>query len=318
MSAVSAEKILVTGANGFVGTALVRHLRAQGRDTRAALRRPTVPTMLDSVAVGDLDADTDWRAALANVTAVVHCAGRAHAARETHADVLPLYRAVNVAATARLARQAAEAGVRRFVFLSTIHVLGTVSGTRPFRADDPPAPRSPYAISKLEAETALYASAAASGMELVVLRPPLIYGPGARANFARLVAAVRHGLPLPLAGIQNRRSLLALDNLVDLIARCLDHPAADGQTFLAADGEDISTTELVLQLGAALGRRPRLFALPTGALRFAARLLGRESMAEGLLDSLQVDASATCATLQWQPSVTVAAGLRRAVAPAAC
>lgn len=316
-------KVLVTGANGFIGAALVRYLNATGRASRAAVRRQalagsTLPADQEIVAVGDLGPDTDWRAALAGVTTVVHTAARAHVLQENATNPLALFRVVNVAATLRLARQAAAVGVQRLVFLSSIGVLGVTSGSRPFTATTPPAPYTPYALSKWEAEDGLRTLASETGMEVVILRPPLVYGPGARGNFARLVMALRRGLPLPLAGIDNRRSLLALDNLIDLVACCMDHPTAAGQTFLAADGEDLSTTEMVVRLGRAMGRRPRLFMLPEGLMRSFARMAGQPGLAHALLDSLQIDIASTRKALHWRPVIDVDSGLQRALEPPSC
>lgn len=313
---MSAARVLVTGANGFIGAAVVRHLLDGGHPVRAAVRdagraREALPPGTDMAAVGELGPQADWRTALAGVDVVVHTAGRAHVLSETAADPLAAFRAINVDATLALAHQAVSAGVRRFVFLSSVGVLGDASGSHPLRADDLPAPRTPYARSKLEAETGLCAFA--DRMEIVVLRLPLVHGPAARGNFARLVAAVRHGWPLPLATVDNRRSLLGIDNLVSLIACCLDHPAAVGQSFLAADGEEISTPGLVRRIAAVLDRPARLFPLPTGALRLALRATGHAAAACGLLDSLQIDDAATRKALQWQPPFDLTAGLRRAV-----
>jgi nucleoside-diphosphate-sugar epimerase len=235
---------------------------------------------------------------------------------ETAANPLDAYREVNVEGTRRLAEQAAAAGVRRFVFLSSVKVNGEETTSHsPFRADDPPAPKDAYGQSKWEAEEALVEIAERTGMEVVIIRPPLVYGPGVKGNFASMMKWVAKGVPLPLGAIDNRRSLVALDNLVDLITVCIDHPAAANQVFLAGDGEDLSTTELLRRVGKAMGRPARLLPVPTGLLRLGAAMLGKGDMARRLLGSLQVDISRTRDVLGWEPPVSVDEGLRRAVEP---
>ncbi len=311
--------VLVTGASGFVGSAVVRQQAQHGWPVRAAVRRvaagsASVPTAATEVVqVGDLAADTDWRAALQGMQAVVHCAARVHVLRETSSDPLAEFRRVNVAGTLALARQAVQAGVRRFVFISSIGVNGAETQVLPFSADDVPAPHSPYAVAKHEAELALQALAADTGLELVVIRPPLVYGPGAPGNFARLVGAVRRGLPLPLGAVHNLRSLVALPNLADLVTTCLAHPAAAGQTFLVSDGEDISTTALLRAVGLELGRPARLVPVPAALLARAARLLGQPQLAQQLFGSLQVDIGKTRALLGWAPVVSLSQALQLTV-----
>lgn len=312
-------EIAVTGAAGFVGGALLAALAGAGRSMRPLVRvarEGQAVRGVPAVAVGDIGQDTDWSAALTGVDCLVHCAARVHVMAETVADPLAAFRAVNVAGTRRLAEQAAAAGVRRLVFVSSIKVNGerTAPGA-PFLVSDPPVPEDAYAISKWEAEQALRRVAAATGLEVVVVRAPLVYGPGAGGNFARLLRLVARGVPLPLGAVDNRRSMLALDNLVDLLIHCVDHPAAAGKTFLAADGEDLSTPELIRRLAAALGRPARLLPVPPALLRLGGRLLGRAAEMERLLGSLQVDISHMRETLQWQPPVSVDEGLRRAVEP---
>lgn len=308
--------VLITGASGFVGRALLAALHGQGYPLTAASRQapPQQGASLRYWPVQRLDGHSDWRGALQGVDVVVHCAARVHVMNERGADPLAAFRQANVEATLALARQAQAAGVRRFIFLSSIKAHGEASRPgRPLRADDPPAPCDPYGQSKLEAEWALQALAAETGLELVIIRPVLVYGPGVRANFRSLLRAVARGWPLPLGALGNRRSLLALDNLVDLIRVCLTHPAAAGATLLASDGEDLSPRELVRRLARALERPPRLLPVPAGLLTALLVLLGRRGVAERLCGTLQVDISATCRRLNWQPPVTVDTALQRTV-----
>ena len=301
--------ILVTGATGFVGKAVLAQLAADpcGR-LRAAVRRPTptMPTGVQSAVVGDLASDTDWSQAVAGVDVVVHAAARVHVMRETAADPLAEFRRANVDGTLALARQAADAGVRRLVFVSSVKVNGEeTSPGKPFTGMDAPQPVDPYGVSKLEAELGLQQLGAASGMEIVVVRPALVYGPAVRGNFLTLLQWVQRGLPLPLGGIRNQRSFIALDNLVSLILLCAAHPSAAGRIFLAADGEDLSTPELILRLGRAMNKRVRLFSIPTGALHGMASLLGRSSTSQRLCGWLQVDNSHARELLNWSTVVSV-------------
>ena len=308
--------VLITGATGFVGTALAERLHSDGVVVRGAVRRE-VPTSgsFEPVMVGAIDGATEWVDAVAGAGAVVHLAARAHVLDEPETDPLEAFRRVNVEGTLRLARQAAEAGVRRFVFVSSIGVNGNET-MRPFSEGDAPAPQEPYAVSKWEAEEGLRGLAAETGMELVIIRPPLVYGPGAPGNFGSLLRWVHKGVPLPLgAATQNRRSLVALDNLVDLIVTCLDHPAAAGETFQVADGEDVSTAGLLRKVGDALDRPAHLLPVPVWMLRAGAVALGKGEMARRLLGSLQVDASKAREVLGWTPPVSLDEGLRRAVEP---
>ena len=304
--------ILVTGARGFVGRELLARLEQLGVPSRLALRRSDGQPGRVAV-VGELGPDTDWREALEGCTAVVHLAARVHVMRETGSNSLAAFRSVNTAATEQLARQAAAAGVERFMFLSTVKVHGEFSGDEVFTERDPPAPRGGYALSKWEAECALSRVAAATGLAVTVLRPPLVYGRGAAGNFATLAAALRRGLPLPLASIRNRRSLVYVGNLVDAILACLNRPAAAGRTFLVSDGEDLSTPELLRRCARAMGTKARLWSCSVSLLRTAAVLTGQRAFLERLAGSLAVDASALTAALDWRAPFSVDEGMARAL-----
>jgi nucleoside-diphosphate-sugar epimerase len=304
----SALRLLVTGARGFVGTALCRHLLREQMDFRGATRQPQQAW---EVPCGELAADTDWRPLLAGRNCVIHLAARVHVMREAASDPLAEYRRVNVEGSLQLARQALECGVKRFVFVSTIKVNGEATHGRAFRASDLPAPTDPYGMSKLEAEDGLRRLSAEGGLELVVLRPPLVYGPGVGGNFRTLTRAIERGLPLPLGCANNRRSLLAVDNLVDLLLTCARHSAAPGQTFLASDDCDLSTAELVRQLAHAMGRSPRLLPVPASLVQWAATMLGKPEAARRLFEDLAVDISATRQLLQWSPPCATGDALRK-------
>lgn len=306
--------VLVTGATGFVGHALILALQARAYDVVGSVRTPVAKTAA-YIHVGELGPATMWNAALQGRQVVVHTAARVHIMNEQAVDPLASFRRANVDGTLRLARQAAEAGVRRFIYLSSIKVNGeSTQPGRPFTAEDPPAPIDPYGISKQEAEEGLSLIAAESGMEVVIVRPPLVYGPGVKANFLNMMRWLCKGIPLPLGAVNNRRSLVALDNLVDLIVMCIDHPAAANQTFLAGDGEDLSTAELLRRMGAALGRPARLLPLPPALLHAGATVLGKRPVAQRLLGSLQVDISKARTLLGWAPPVEVDEALRKTAA----
>lgn len=305
--------ILVTGASGLVGARLCQRLLCDGARVRAAVRLPSlVATLPQQVVVGPINKATDWHLALLNVQAVVHAAARVHVMHDTEADPLTAFRAVNVEGTLNLARQAAAAGVKRFVFISSVKVNGeaTLPG-QAFTADDVPAPLDPYGVSKMEAEQGLRQLAADTGMEVVIIRPPLVYGPGVKANFAALMRAVQRGWPLPLGAVHNQRSLVALDNLVDFIVTCSTHSQAANQTFLVSDGQDLSTTELVRGMARAAGVPARLLPLPVWALQVAGRLLGKGDAVQRLCGNLQVDSSKARELLGWTPPVSVEEGLQQ-------
>lgn len=300
-------RILVTGATGFVGGAVLPALSAAGHTPIAAVRRAP-PMNVASQQVGSIGPDTDWSAALKDIDAVVHLAGRAH--RRDGASEND-YQKVNAAGTERLAAMAATAGVRRLIFVSTIKVHGerTPDGGPPFRETDIPAPDDAYARSKLAGEHALEAIADGSAMASVILRPPLVYGPKAPANFRALVDLCDRAPPLPLASIRNRRSLIAVGNLAAAIVACLDHPAAPGRIFPVCDGEDLSTPELVRRIAKSLGRPARLFPCPVSWLRLAGTITGKRAAVQRLTESLAVDGSAICKALDWQPPLSVDAAL---------
>ena len=303
-------RVLVTGANGFAGAAICRHLLARGRAVRGAVRRTdaALPAGVERTVVGALGDDTDWRQALEGVDAVVHCAARVHVLRETEADPLAAFRRVNVDASRRLAEQAIAAGVRRFVFLSSVGAM--VAAARPGAA-------SPYQRSKLEAEQALAQVAAGSGLILVMLRPPLIYGPGAPGNFARLQRLVAQGLPLPLASLDNRRSLLFVGNLAEAVEAALACTVKPAAALPLCDGEDVSTAELVRRLGRACGRPARLLPCPPALLRLAGRVTGRGAAVEALTADLTVSNAAIAEALGWSPAYTLDEGLALTVREAA-
>lgn len=303
------KRVLVTGATGFVGTYVCRALQARGHTVRAAVRRSDATVSgAEMVLVGDIHESTEWSVALEGVDSVIHLAARVHLLRDTAADPAAEHRRINTAGTIHLARSAQAAGVRRFVFLSTLHVNGEATPIdQPFTEASEPAPRSPYAISKWEAEQALNAL---PGIEIVIVRPPLVYGAGVKANFAQLVRFVQRGLPLPFGWTNNRRSLIAVQNLADFLVTCAEHPDAAGETFLVSDGDDISTTELLRRVGAALGKTPPLLPVPPAIMQAALGLVGRERMASQLFGSLVVDSRKARQRLGWTPPLTMPDALR--------
>lgn len=311
-------KVLVTGASGFVGTALCAELCRGGHAVNGAFRLPMTQALYCApFVVGSLGGEIDWSAALAEVDVVVHLAARVHVMQETIANPVAMFDSVNNVATRKLLQAAARMGVRRFIFLSTIKVNGesTAIGS-PFMESGTPAPQDAYAWSKYHAEEGLKELATEYGLEWLIIRSPLVYGPSAKANFAALMRAVRRGVPLPLACIQNKRSLVSIDNLIDFILTCTTHPAAANQTFFVSDGDDLSTPDLVRAMALAAGTPARLFPVPVALLKVLARAVGEQAAVERLCGSLQVDIGKARNILQWSPSVAVHTALRRTFAGA--
>ena len=299
--------ILVTGANGFIGHALISQLRNQRHDIIAAVRRscayPDTTVLVDELS---------WIEALSGQDVVIHTAARSHVMKQIEKDGLAAFREINAEGTRNLAELAANAGVRRFIFLSSIKVNGerTISGTR-FTSKDNAFPEDAYGISKWEAEQALHEVSARTGLEVVIIRPPLVYGPGVKGNLLSLLSLLNKGVPLPLGAIHNRRSLVGIDNLIALIITCIDNPAAANRTFLVSDGGDLSTTELVKHMSKALGKPARLIPLPSPLFQFGARILGKQDIAQRLLANLQVDISHTKEILGWTPQVSLNKELKK-------
>ncbi|MBC8200109.1 MAG: SDR family oxidoreductase [Desulfobacteraceae bacterium] len=343
--------ILITGANGFIGQALCKRMLTDGYQVRGAVRgaeKTEIGYLRSDVGglraeVGDIGPETDWSEALDGIVGIVHLAARVHVICESAADPLAEFRKVNTAGTLNLARQAVAAGVKRFVFISTIKVNGERtrnksrdqgSGARGqekteaggqksevggqggepkefFSEKDVPEPQDPYAVSKWEAEQGLLAIAEETGLEVVIIRPPLVYGPGVKANFRSLMKWVRIGVPLPLGAVHNKRSFVALDNLVSFIIHCIDHPRAASEVFLISDDEDVSTTELLQKMAHAFGKRSFLLPVPVGLMIFVAGLLGKKNVADRLFGSLRVDISKARDMLGWKPVITMDEGLKR-------
>lgn len=307
-----AARAMVTGANGFVGRSLCPVLKDAGFFVRAAVRGAggREPLGGDVMSVGDIGPETTWDKALVDVDVVVHLAARVHVLRETLEDPEDECRRVNVLGTERLAHHAARAGVKRLVYVSTTGVNGSSTAGPAVTETSTPSPANAYARSKWEAEKVLSRIAGETGLEVVILRPPLIYGPGVKANFLRLMGLVYRGLPLPLGSINNRRSLLYVGNLTDAILECVHAPEAAGETFLLSDGEDVSTPELARRIRVALGSGSRILPFPPAALRMAGRLVGKSSSIEPLLESMVVDTAKIRNTLGWRPPYTMDHGLR--------
>jgi len=307
-------RILITGATGFVGGAVARQLNTEKAiQVIAAVRKKVInfPSHIEQVMVDDLSGAADYVDAFTDIDVVIHAAARVHVMQDDASDSLAEFRKVNVDGTLNLARQAAASGVKRFIFISSIKVNGEATTDSPFSPDDTIATKDPYGKSKWEAEQVLFKLAETTGMEVVVIRPPLIYGPGVKANFMKMMQAMQKGLPLPLGAVQNQRSLVALDNLVSFIVHCVDHPKAANEVFLISDGEDVSTTELLRKIAKAFGKKAWLLPVPVGLMMFVAKLIGKGDVADRLFGSLQVDSSKARDLLGWQPVVTMDEQLKK-------
>ena len=307
------KRVLVTGASGFVGLPLCKEIRHREWQVRAAVRSPAqFHTMgIEPVIIGAIDGETYWDEALSGIDVVIHLAARVHVMKDISADPLAEFLKVNLHGTVNLAQQAARAGVKRLVYVSSIKVNGERTGeTTPFTELDNPNPQDPYAVSKWQAEQALQRIAQETNLEAVIVRPPLVYGPGVKGNFISLLAAIDRGVPLPLASANNARSLVYVGNLVDALIGCATHPAAAGQTYLVSDGEDVSTAVLVEKIARALGRNNRSFHFPPALLRAVATLAGRSEQIDRLFGSLRVSNEKICSELSWSPPYTLDQGLR--------
>jgi len=306
--------ILVTGASGFVGRQLCRDLKHKGESVRAAVRSLSEINSLsgtEQVIIDNIGPNTTWHESLKGVDCVVHLAARVHVMKDNSDDPLAEFRELNVRATINLAEQAAAAGVKRFLYLSSIKVNGEETlDKQKFSADDDPAPVDPYAISKYEAELSLHKIAATSTMDVVIIRPPLVYGPGVKGNFNKMMRWLVKGVPLPFGMVNNSRSLVALDNLIDFIVVCMKHPSAPGEIFLVSDGEDMSTTVLLEKLAYMLGIPSRLIPVPIYILKFIAFLVGKKDLAQRLLGSLKIDIDKNRDLLGWTPPHSVDKGLK--------
>ena len=307
------SRILLTGASGFVGRAVLERLSSvSAHQLTVAIRKPLqgLAVTTNAAQINQIDGATDWTRILPDCDVVIHAAARVHVMQEFSVDPLATFRKVNVEGTLNLARQAAQRGVRRFIFISSIKVNGEETSLDvPYTADSELLPLDPYGISKMEAEKGLVTIASQTGMEVVIIRPPLVYGPGVKANFLTMMQWLYKGVPLPFGSIHNRRSLVALDNLVDLIITCINHPKAANQVFLVSDGDDLSTTALMRKMGDALGKPARLLPVSSGVLTFFADLLGKASLSQRLCGSLQVDITKNRELLGWTPPVNVDSAL---------
>lgn len=308
-------KILVTGASGFVGKTVVDTLLKTNNEVIPALRSNKEQATSHFFLASDINSTTDWTDGLVNINVVIHCAARVHVMNETAEDALQAFRVVNTQGTLNLAQQAAAAGVKRFVFVSSIKVNGegTVLG-KPYSYSDSPCPEDPYGVSKAEAETLLLLLGKESGMEIVIIRPPLVYGPGVKANFAALMKLSSYGLPLPLGGITNNlRSMVFIENLVDLIITCIEHPNAVNKVFLVSDDEDISTTGMLKLFSQSFGKSDFMVPIPASWFEFLGKATGKSAVIGRLCGSLQVDITDTKNSLNWKPPVSINDGFLKTV-----
>jgi nucleoside-diphosphate-sugar epimerase len=310
-----AELVAVTGANGFIGRELVNRLSSEGFATRALLRKmgQETPPGVEQYVIGDLNSDSDFGPALSEATIVVHLAARVHEMNEDHERVYPLYERLNTQATLNLALAAAKLKVRRFIFLSTAKVNGQRTHDKAFSENDEPCPCGPYAISKWRGEQGLRRISQESGLEVVILRSPLVYGPGVGGNFLKLMELVSRTRLLPLGDLDNKRSMVGLGNLTDMILRCITHQHAAGETFFVSDGQDLSVTELIRLIASGLAKRCILLPAPKRMLKILATLAGKQEVVQRLVDSFQVDIGKAKRLLNWEPSTTVRSELTRTV-----
>lgn len=306
-------KFLITGANGFVGQSLCAELLRQGQFVRIAVRSANKLTWnAEAEAVGAIDGETNWTDALRGIDVVIHLAARVHVMHDHASNPLEEFRKVNVAGTSRLARSAAASGVKRLVYVSSIKVNGEATcGEKKFTESDVASPQDPYGISKYEAEQVLHRISQETGLDVVIVRPPLVYGARVKGNFVQMLSVLAKGVPLPLASVNNRRSLIYVENLVDALIVCATHPAAAGKTYLISDGEDVSTPDLLRQLGVVMRCPARLLSCPPALLKLAGRLIGKTDQVERLLGSLQVDSGKIRRELNWLPPYTLQEGLRK-------
>ena len=313
-------KFMISGADGFVGKVLCAELRQRRQRVRAAVRSRKVSVEdIEAIVVGAIDSETNWADALCNIDVVIHLAARVHVMRETAVDPLAEFLRVNMHGTLNLAQQAARFGVKRLIYVSSIKVNGEHTNTNaPFTELDNPDPQDFYGISKWQAEQALWRIARETGLEIVVVRSPLVYGPGVKGNFAQILAVLAKRIPLPLASVDNRRSLIYVKNLVDALIVCAIHPVAAGQTYLVCDGEDVSTPNLLRQLGDAMGCSAHILSFPPGWLRMLGKLFRKSDQIERLLGSLQVDSGKIRRDLNWTPPYTLQQGLQATVAVHRC
>jgi nucleoside-diphosphate-sugar epimerase len=306
------KRVLITGANGFIGTNLCKRLSGENFHVCGAIRpgkSSFLPERVEAVPIKSIDGDTDWKNILENIHTVVHLAARVHVMKDSVSNPFDEYRKTNVMGSERLAQTAAECGVKRFIFMSSVKVNGE-ENVRAYNEGDAPFPKDSYGISKMIAENRLRDIASKTGMELVILRPPLVYGPGVKSNFLYLIKTVHKGRPLPLSKVYNRRSFIYIENLVDAVITCIKHPGAAGQTYFVSDDEDISTADLIRKIASALNKSPRIFPFPRLLLFTIGKIIGKGSSVERLIGSLTVDISKIRQELGWKPTVTMDCGLK--------